>query len=176
MSGLEEILSDGRLGVKKVKALAVSVEASPDMFDELYGLVFSDDVRVSWHALWVCEHLCDNCPELFLDKRNELSELVISCGHDGKRRILLNILLALPVDEVSVGLLNFCFDNMLSPARAIAVQANCMKLALKLCEKEPELLPELKCIVESCEPSLYSKGVQSVIKATRKRLCKARGR
>ena len=45
MNGLEEILSDGRLGVKKVKALAVSVEASPDMFDELYGLVFSDDER-----------------------------------------------------------------------------------------------------------------------------------
>ena len=174
MNGLEEILSDGRLGVKKVKALADSVEASPDMFDVLYGLAFSEDERVSWHALWVCEHLCDNCPELFLDKRNELSELVISCGHDGKRRILLNMLLALPVDEVRVGLLNFCFDSMLSRARSIAVQANCMKLALKLCEKEPDLLPELKCIVESCEPSFYSKGVQSVIKATRKRLGKKR--
>ncbi|MBO5800027.1 MAG: hypothetical protein J6R41_08395 [Paludibacteraceae bacterium] len=174
MCGFADVLSDGRLGVKKVKALAASVEASPDMFDVLYGLAFSEDERVSWHALWVCEHLCDNCPELFLDKRNELSELVISCGHDGKRRILLNILLALPVDEVRVGLLNFCFDNMLSPARSIAVQANCMKLALKLCEKEPELLPELKCIVESCEPSFYSKGVQSVIKATRKRLGKKR--
>ena len=168
--GLRERLSGNRMGVQEVKALSDSIGESLLLFDELYGLIHEEDKRTSWHALWVCEHLCHERPELFLEKRDELSSLVETCNHDGKRRILLNILLSLPVDEVRVGLLNFCLDNMLSPARSIAVQANCLKMALKLCEKEPELLPELKCLVESSEPPLYSKAVQSVIKAMRKRL------
>ena len=144
---------------------------NPESFPELYALTFDENPKTAWRAMWVCEKISYRFPEWFVDKRSELMQRTIQCANHGSKRSMLNILLHLPVEKpISVAFLNFCLDHALSPQEPIAIQAQCIKMAYELCKKEPELLPELKYILENAEPEYYSKGVQNIIRNTLKQL------
>ena len=150
-----------------VKSLSLHPEELPDM----YKLTFDSKRLVSWRALWVCEKLSEVHPGWFVPLREELTGRLLSCTHDGSKRLLLSILFNLPVQEpVSVPLLNFCFDRMFSPAESIGVQALCIKTAYRLCQKESELLGELRIILESVETEFFSKGVTTTIRNKLKKI------
>ena len=150
---------------------AYYIADNPKEFSELYALTFDENPKTAWRAMWVCEKVSYLFPEWFTDKRSELMQRSIQCTHQWSKRCMLNILLYLPVEEpISVEFLNFCLDRMLSPQEQIAIQAQCIKMAYELCKKEPELLPELKHILENAVPEYYSKGVRNVIHNTLKRL------
>ena len=138
---------------------------------DMYKLTFDNKLLVSWRALWVCEKLSEVHPGWFVPLREELTGRLLNCTHDGSKRLLLSILFNLPVQEpISVPLLNFCFDRMFSPAESIGVQALCIKTAYRLCQKEPELLGELRIILESVETEFFSKGVTTTIRNTLKKI------
>ena len=144
---------------------------NPGSFPELYALIFDENPKTAWRSAWVCEKISYLFPEWFIDKRSELMRQIMQSANHGSKRSLLNILLYLPIEEpISVEFLNFCLDRMLSPQEPIAIQAQCIKMAYELCKKEPELLPELKYILENAEPEYYSKGVQNVIRNTLKQI------
>jgi len=167
---LKEELS-GTLCKHFAEEFAIRIMAEPENFPELYALVFDDNPKTAWRAAWVCEKISCRIPFWFMDKRSELMRQIMQSTNHGSKRSLLSILLVLPVKEpISVEFLNFCLDRMLSPQEPIAIQALCMKMGLKLCKKEPELLPEYKYLLENAEPEFYSKGVQSVIRNILKRL------
>lgn len=88
----------------------------PENFDNIYRLTSDDKLLVSWRALWICDKLCRQKPEWLIPFREELTGRLMSCGHDGSKRLLLSILYHAPATKVpSVALLNFCLDAMLSP-------------------------------------------------------------
>ncbi len=165
----EEFL--GTLCKNFAEKLACRIMAEPEIFPELYALVFDENPKTAWRAAWVCEKISCRFPEWFMDKRSELMLQIMRSSNDGSKRSLLSILLVLPVEEpISVEFLNFCLDRMLSPQEPVAIQALCMKMGYVLCRKEPELLPEYKYLLENAEPEFYSRGMQTVIRNTLKRL------
>ena len=167
---LREQLS-GTLCKNFAEEFACRIMAEPEIFSELYALAFDDNPKTAWRAAWVCEKISYRLPEWFMDKRPRLIQRIMQSTNHGSKRSLLSILLVLPIEEpISIEFLNFCLDRMLSPQEPIAIQALCMKMAYELCKKEPEILPELKYMLENAEPEYYSKGIQTVIRNTLKQL------
>lgn len=143
----------------------------PENFDNIYRLTSDDKLLVSWRALWICDKLCRQKPEWLIPFREELTGRLMSCGHDGSKRLLLSILYHAPTTKVpSVALLNFCLDAMLSPQESIGVQSLAIRMAYRLCEPEPELLYELRTILESTETEMYSTAVKSAVRNTLKKI------
>lgn len=154
-----------------IEPMIKSIRENPEEFADMYKLTFDPQLIVSWRALWVCEKLSEIHPGWFIPLQEELTERLLSCLHSGSKRLLLSIFFNLPVREpISVPLLNFCFDRMLSLNESIATQALCIKIAYRLCQKEPELLGELRIILESAETNFFSKGVNTTIRNTLKKI------
>ena len=147
------------------------IDRNPEAFTDIYRLVSNEERTVSWRALWVCEKLSEKHPDWFIPLQNEITEKLLECSHDGLKRLYLSILYNLPVVEpVSVPLLNFCLDRMISPQESIGVQALCVKTAYLLCRNEPELLNELRIILENAETEYFSKGVATSVRNTLKKI------
>lgn len=154
-----------------IKPIVQSVHHNPEEFPQIYRLTSDPKLLVSWRALWVCEKLSKLHPNWFAPLFDELTERLLNCTHDGSKRLYLSILFNLPVQEpISVPLLNFCFDRMFSPAESIGVQALCVRTAYRLCEKEPELMGELRVILESAETEFFTKSVTTAIRNTLKKI------
>ena len=154
-----------------IKPLVKEINYHPEYFPDIYQLTSDSKPLVSWRALWVCEKLSEIHPEWFIPLYGELTDRLLTCKHDGSKRLYLSILFNLPIQEpISVPLLNFCFDRMFSPAESIGVQALCIKMAYRLCEKEPELMGELRIILENAETEFFTKGVTTAIRNTLKKM------
>lgn len=160
-------LLSGSLSRRLVDSIVDSVLQDPENFPYLYLLIHDENEKISWRAIWACEKLCRTVPEFFMDKRKELMELSIQTNHDGKKRILLSMLNELPLDDIfSVEFLNACMEWMFSPKESIGVQALSIRLSYKLCEYEPDLMPELRLYLENAETEYMSTGVRTSVRNT----------
>lgn len=172
ISEFREVLA-GPIANVSVQLIVQAICRQPEEFAKMYRLTFDSERTVSWRAIWVCEKLSELHPEWFAPLQTELTQRLLACTHDGSKRLLLSILYNLPVTEpISVPLLNFCLDRMLSLQESIAVQALCIKYAYQLCLKEPELLHELRMLLENAETEYFSRGVVATIRNTLKQINK----
>ena len=113
------------------------IRRQPENFEALYHLTTDEKLLVSWRALWVCDKLCRQYPDWFAPLREELTGRLVTCKHDGSKRLLLSILYHAPAEEIpSVELLNFCLDCMLSRHESIGVQSLAVRMAYHLCKRQ----------------------------------------
>jgi hypothetical protein len=169
-ANLKELLSE-RLHKNFAYNTALYILDNPSLLPELYQLTEDNNPKIEWKAMWICERICAIAPEWFMNKRSELMIRTSNCKNAGTLRSILNILLMLPVEKpISVEFLNCCMDKMLSPQEPTAVQSLCLKMAYNLCKEEPELLPELRCILQHAETEFYSTGTKTTIKNILKRI------
>lgn len=158
-------------GVSDVTLIAKHVLQHRDEFETLYQFTSNADSRIAWHALWVCEKLCDMDKSFFYPKRNELIARLTQCTHSGLSRIMLNIISELQTDDdISVELLNCCLDNITNAYQPVSVQCASLKLAYELCKSEPDLLNELKLIIDGAMSENRSAGWLSVEKKILKKI------
>ncbi|WP_321436851.1 hypothetical protein [uncultured Bacteroides sp.] len=170
IANFEERLSS-KLSRNFVDAIVVSVQNSPEDFGQLYSLIKSEEIKISWRAAWACEKLSESNPEWLISKYEEITQLTFSTKHSGTKRLFLSILHNLPVpSEFPVELYNFCLEKMLSPDEAIAIQALSVKLAYKIALKEPELLSEIRLYLENAETEYFSTGVKNCIQNVLKKI------
>ena len=114
-----------------------------------------------------------NHPAWFIPLYDDLVYRLSDCKHQGSKRLLLSILYNLPVTvPVSVELLNYSLDHMLSLQESIGVQSLSIRMAYRLCKHEPELLSELKLILEHANTEFYSTGVKTAIRNILKKIKK----
>ena len=130
---IKETLSQTRVNRFEIDCIVDAILADTDMLPALYKMTEDEDDKLSWHAWWTCEHLARSNKNLFSLLREEISSRLLETKHEGKQRLMINILLNLPVGEpIPVALLNFCLDNMLSLQKPAAIQAgiqNCGHVA-----------------------------------------------
>lgn len=154
-----------------VDTIVASVQDNPEDFQLLYSLIKSEETKISWRAAWACEKLSESCPQWFISKYEEITNLALSIKHSGTKRLLLSILYNLPVpSQFPVELYNFCLEKMISPDEAIAIQALSVKLAYKIALKEPELLSEICLYLENAETEYFSTGVKNCIRNVLKKI------
>lgn len=156
-----------------INTLVQDILLHPEYFEDMYRLTADENQTVSWRAIWVCQKLSEIHPDWFIPLYDEITQRLLACKHDGSKRLLLSVLYNTPIpDPLPVPLLNYCLDHMLSPQESIGVQALAIRMAYLLCKQEPELLQELRLILENTELEYYSTGVNATVRNTLKKIRK----
>lgn len=156
-----------------INTLVQDILLHPEYFEDMYRLTADENQAVSWRAIWVCQKLSEIHPDWFIPLYDEITRRLLACKHDGSKRLLLSVLFNTPIpDPLPVVLLNYCLDHMLSPQESIGVQALAIRMAYLLCKQEPELLQELRLILENVELEYYSTGVKATVRNTLKKIRK----
>ena len=126
--------------------------------------VFDDDFKVARSALWgLTKASVDELSELKVIL-NDLIELAMRTENSSVRRLTLNIIERLKMDEedLRTDFLDFCLEHMISVKEYPGIQAVCMKLAYRMCAFYPELMGELKRTIEEMDISCYTPAVKGL--------------
>ena len=128
--------------------------------------IFDSDYRVARSALWgltkaTNEELSDL--QVIL---NELIDKAMQTENSSVRRLTLNIIerLTLEEDDMRTDFLDFCFEHMVSIEEYPGIQTLCMKLAYRMCTFYPELMDELMHTLEAMEIDYYKPAVKGLRK------------
>lgn len=128
--------------------------------------IFDSDYRVARSALWgltkaTNEELSDL--QVIL---NELIDKAMQTENSSVRRLTLNIIerLTLEEDDMRTDFLDFCFEHMVSIEEYPGIQTLCMKLAYRMCTFYPELMDELMRTLEAMEIDYYKPAVKGLRK------------
>ena len=141
-----------------------AIKANGDFLGFAHRYAFSEDFRVARSALW----------GLTKASREELSQLQVildkfieqamQTENSSVRRLSLNVVERLELKEeyLRTDFLDFCFDHMMDVEEYPGIQSVCMKLAFRMCSFYPELMDELKRILEAMEIDYYKPAVKCV--------------
>ena len=142
--------------------------------EELYTLISDEDVRVSYNALWVLTHFDLANNEWLYAKHDELIDKAIAEKHEGKRRLLLTLILRQPFecDTLRTDFIDFCFETIQSSHESCSNRALCMKLAYEQCRFFPELLSELSNCLEIISAESLSSGLKTARRNVMKKILK----
>lgn len=165
---LKKKLSE-RIGIDDIHEILYLVENSDKKQRELYDLLYDSEDRLAYQAAWVMTHYSWEMNRCLLNKRDELIDEVLRCGHAGKRRLLLNLIYRQPLPSpIRTDFLDFCLERMISKQELPGVQTLCMKLAYEQCRPVPELLREFDTLLDIMEVDLLPISIRTVQKNIRK--------
>ena len=150
------------------------VRAAGDFLGFARRYVFDSDYRVARSALWGLTKASNEELSELQVMFNELIEQAMQTENSSVRRLTLNIIERLEMNEedLRTDFLDFCFEHMVSIEEFPGIQTLCMKLAYRMCTFYPELMDELKRTLEAMEIDYY----KPAIKGLRKRILSGRYR
>ena len=140
------------------------VKSEGDFLGFTRRYVFDEDPRVARSALWGLTKASKQELEPLQVLLNELTDLAMQTENSSVRRLALNIIERLDIDEddLRADFLDFCFEHMVSVKEFSGIQSVCMKLAFRICQFYPELMDEMKRILESMDIDYYKPAVKCV--------------
>lgn len=126
--------------------------------------IYSDDGRVARNALWVLTKASDQELSQLQGMLHELMDLALKTEHSAVRRLSLNIIerLKMEEDDLRTDFLDFCLEHMADADELPGIQSISMKLAYRMCKFYPELMDEFKATLESMETEYYKPAVNCV--------------
>ena len=144
------------------------IKAKGDFLGFAQRYAFDTDYRVARTALWGLTKAKDDELSELKVIYNELIDQAMQTENSSVRRLTLNIIEKLKMDEddLRTDFLDFCFEHMVSIEEFPGTQTLCMKLAFRMCTFYPELMDELKRTLEAMEIDYY----KPAIKCLRKRI------
>jgi len=136
------------------QAVANWVGPDQDRFDQLMHLFLHDEPRVTQRAAWIVSMVADQDP---FQIEKYLAPLILNLRRDdlniAVRRNTLRILQEVEIPEELQGhAYDLCFNFLSNPAEPIAIRAFSMTVLFNIAKTLPELLPELKVLVEEVMP------------------------
>ena len=148
------------------------IKAKGDFLGFAQRYAFDTDYRVARTALWGLTKAKDEELSELKVIYNELIDQAMQTENSSVRRLTLNIIEKLKMDEddLRTDFLDFCFEHMVSIEEFSGIQTLCMKLAFHMCTFYPELMDELKRTLETMEIEYY----KPAIKCLRKRILSGR--
>jgi len=132
-------------------------------FDALFRLFLSDEYRVVQHAAWPLSYAVIDHPGLIKKHFNRLISNLSKPGiHDAVKRNTMRLLQDIDLPEKYHGvIMDTCFRYIAVPGEAAAVKAFSLTVLEKLSVSYPEIIPEIKLLVEECyereKPSFKSR-------------------
>lgn len=123
-------------------------------FDCLLKLFLANEYRVTQRAAWPIGYIGEKQPEII---KNHLDQLVSNLRqpslHQAVKRNTLRLLQTLEIPEELHGtLLHACLGFLENVDETVAVKAFALTILEKLSRKYPEILPEIRLIVEAQLP------------------------
>jgi hypothetical protein len=128
--------------------------------------IFDSDYRVARSALWGLTKATNEELSDLQVLLNELIDQAMQTDNSSVRRLTLNIIERLKMDEddLRTDFLDFCFEHMVSIEEYPGIQTLCMKLAYRMCTFYPELMDELMRTLEAMEIDYYKPAVKGLRK------------
>lgn len=126
------------------------IGSDKERFAELMHLFFKGEYRVTQRAAWPMSYCVRNHPELIQPYfRPLLDQLAKKDLHVAVIRNTLRLLQDVKIPKKYHGrVMNACFDFIQSPETAIAIKAFSLTVLEHLAKVYPDILPELKLIIE----------------------------
>jgi hypothetical protein len=120
-------------------------------FAELMKLFFGGEYRLTQHAAWPMSYCIQKYPILakpYLKKF--IDQLSDSNAHTAAKRNIVRLLQFVEIPKRFHGkLMNICFQFISNPEEAIAVKAFSLSILSNLVKIYPEILPEIKTVIEA---------------------------
>ena len=115
------------------------IKAKGDFLGFAQRYAFDTDYRVARTALWGLTKAKDEELSELKVIYNELIDQAMQTGNSSVRRLTLNIIEKLKMDEddLRTDFLDFCFEHMVSIEEFPGTQTLCMKLAFRMCTFYP---------------------------------------
>lgn len=166
MMNLRQRLSQ-RISMLDIQELHVQTKKMLHTSDSLYELLFDSNNRISSQAAWIFTHYSTNELQILAHKRSSLIELAIRHPHPSTQRLVLSLILRLAASDLpDINFINFCMLHITAAHKPSGIRCLCMKLAYQQCYQIPELMQELKLILEL----LDTEPLTPAIKVTRKNI------
>jgi len=123
-------------------------------FDELFYLFLHDEYRVVQRAAWPVSYCVMAYPSFINRHWNKLISNLQKPGiHGAVKRNSIRLLQDIDIPERYRGaIMDICFKYLASPAEAIAVKVFSMTVLGNLAKYYPEIIPELKLMIEDQLP------------------------
>ena len=140
------------------------LKQSNDFIGFARRFIFSTERHVARNALWVLTKASDEELSQLQGMLHELTALAMQTGDSAVRRLSLNIVLRLKMeeDDLRTDFLDFCLEHMADVREFPGVQSLCLKLAFRMCQFYPELMEELKRTLEAMEMDYYTPAIKCV--------------
>lgn len=140
------------------------VKTEGDFLGFAHRYVFCEDERVARSALWGLTKARKEEISQLQAILNELIEQAMQTENSSVRRLTLNIIERLEMNEeyLRTDFLDFCFDHMMDVEEFPGIQAVCMKLAYRMCKFYPELMDELTRTLEAMDIDYYKPAVKCI--------------
>ncbi len=140
------------------------IKATGDFLGFARRYVFDKDYRVARSALWGLTKATDEELSKLQVILDELIEQAIQTENSSLRRLTLNIIERLKMNEedLRTDFLDFCLEHMVCIEEFPGVQTLCMKLANRMCSFYPELMDELNRTLETMEIEYYKPAVKGL--------------
>lgn len=154
----------GFFGENDAQAVYQALKATDGFLDFAQRFMHDENAQVARNALWVLTKATDKELSALQPIRNELIDLAMATEHSAVRRLSLNIVERLEMNEedLRTEFLDFCMNHALDVEEPPGVQAICMKLAYRMSKFYPDLMDELKRILEAMEIEYYKPAVKCV--------------
>ena len=120
----------------------------------LIDLVLEGDDTISKYASWIISHCMERYPHLVLPHIEDLLKNLERVRLNDS--VLRSTVKALSMADIPHDLqgyaLQHCFDLLLNPKSAVAIQVHAMQTIFNISRKEPDLLQELQMVIEEGLP------------------------
>ena len=150
------------------EALAIykEVKAEGDFVGFCRMFMWDEDYLVARNALWGLTKAAKQEMATLQPLLDSLVDLTMSTDNSSVRRLSLNIIerLDMKEDDLRTDFLDFCLEHAVDMGEFPGIQSLCLKIAYRMCSFYPELMGELKRMVEDMDPMCYSPAVKSVRK------------
>ena len=123
-------------------------------FDELFNLFIKDEYRVVQRAAWPLSYCVMAHPD-FINKHwgSLIKNLEKPNLHVAVKRNSVRLLQELTIPEKYRGrIMNICFNYLETPGETLAVKVFSMSVLGNLAKYYPEIIPELKLMIEDQVP------------------------
>lgn len=121
-----------------------------ERFDQLFQLFLEGEYRVTQRAAWPLSCAVIAHPELMKNNFRKLINNLEKTGlHDAVKRNTLRLLQEIEIPAKFEGaVMKICFNYLESASEAVAIKAFSLSVLHKLSKKYPEIIPEIKLLIE----------------------------
>ena len=127
---------------------------SQKRFEELFHLFLTDEYRVNQRAAWPVSYCVIDHPGFI---KNNFGKLIKNLSktnlHNSIKRNSIRLLQHVDIPEKYQGeIMDLCFNYVASSSEPLAVKVFSLIVLGKLAKKYPEIIPEIKVIIEEQVP------------------------
>lgn len=138
-------------------------------FNELFNLFLNDEYRVIQRAAWPLSYAVIAHPQFIQKHFAKLLKNLKQPGiHDAIKRNTIRLLSEIEIPKAYHGeIMNTCFNYITDPVEKPSVKAFSLTMLHRLSERYPEIVPELRTIIEDrwdFESAAFKSSAKKILK------------